>query len=71
MMRENDELAVPGRTVLSDDDLDGVVGGMMKSHTIVPPILSQPGGGADGDSNYSWWTLWNSMAHSLPPYVPD
>lgn len=68
MMVEIDALAVQSRTVLSDDELHGVVGGMMKSHTIVPPTLSQPGGGANGDSDYSWWTLWNSMAHSLPLY---
>jgi len=56
--------------VLSDDELAAVVGGMMKELVESSPIPPASAGGANQDSNYSWWTLWNSMAHSLPPYTP-
>ncbi len=58
MMREID--------VLSDNELAGVGGGMMAEHIESRPVSPAPGGGASQDSDYSWWTLWNSMAHSLP-----
>jgi hypothetical protein len=54
-----------GIDLLTDDELDAASGGRMKLGASVTLSVQQAGGVGTQVGDWSWWAIYNSMAHDL------